>query len=296
MADGRNRLLYELHLANYAPLPIQLTAIDVLGDGTTALASYRGQALDKVVILIEKLSLPKEPRSSSANAQAVGEGHSVVIFLDLTLDGSARPPAELLHRFSFSVARKNKAPYEATLDGPVVAVVQEPAPVSRAPLLGSVWVAFNALGSADHRRSLNALDGKERIPQRFAVDWMRLGPDGRLFRGDAKSNANFYDYGAEVLAVADSRVSDLKDGLPDNVGSNERSSRNITLDNTFGNYVTLDLGSMPFRRCKACVVGRAVAPIGDRACDAEKIRVLCVHVTSLRYSQCAVLFTGLNKL
>jgi murein DD-endopeptidase len=110
------------------------------------------------------------------------------------------------------------------------------------PLRGSGWVAFNALGAYDHRRAFNPFDGRIRIAERFAIDWMRLGPDGCLFHGHKKSNANFYSYGAEVLAVADGRVSDLKDGLPDKVGVTERKSRVITLDNIFGNYVILDLG------------------------------------------------------
>src|SRR5262249_28422511 len=35
---------------------------------------------------------------------------------------------------------------------------------------------------------------------------------------------------------------DLKDGLAENAGSNERSSREVTLDNVVGNYIVLDLG------------------------------------------------------
>jgi hypothetical protein len=67
------------------------------------------------------------------------------------------------------------------------------------------------------------VDGNVRIAQRFAIDWMPLGPDGRLFHGDSKSNANFYRYGAEVVAVADGRVSDLKDGIPENVAATSRA-------------------------------------------------------------------------
>jgi murein DD-endopeptidase len=263
MADGRTWLLYELHLTNFAPLPIELIGIDVLGDGASALASYRGQALDKVVIPVEKLSLPEEPPSSAGNSHAIGEGHSVVIFVDLTLDSGARPPTELRHRFSFSVTPKSGGTIERSVDGPVVAVVQDQAPVLRAPLRGSTWIAFNALSSVDHRRSMNAVDGRVRIPQRFAIDWMNLGPDGRLFRGDSKSNANFYDYGAEVLAVADGRVSDLKDGLPDNVGSTERSNRAITLENVFGNYVTLDLGKGHFALYAHLQPGSLRVKLGD---------------------------------
>jgi murein DD-endopeptidase len=272
MADGRLRLLYELHLTNYAPRPIELTGINVSGDGASSLASYRGQALDKVVIPVEKLSRAESP--SGTGARAIGEGHSVVIFMDLTLEPGARPPAELHHRFAFSVARENKPTIEITLDGFVVAVVRQPTPVLRAPLRGSHWVALNALGSEDHRRSMNAVDGKVRIVQRFAIDWMRLGPDGRLFHGDMKSNANVYDYGAAVLAVGDGRISDLKDGLTENVGSTERSSRDITLDNVAGNYVILDLGQRRFALYAHLQLGSLKVKLGDTVKTGQVLALL----------------------
>jgi hypothetical protein len=153
MADGWEHLLYELHLTNYVPLPIELTGIDVLGDGTKALASYHGQVLHKMVIPVEKLSSADKP-PSDGNAAAIGEGHSVVIFFDLTLDSPARAPAELHHRFSFSVTPKS-GKIERAVNGPVVTVVHERTPVLTAPLHGSSWAAFNALGSVDHRRSRN---------------------------------------------------------------------------------------------------------------------------------------------
>ena len=73
---------------------------------------------------------------------------------------------------------------------------------------------------------------------------------GPVFQSDAKSNSSFYNYGAEVLAVADGTVSDLKDGFPDNAGSTERNTRAITLDNIVGNYLTLNIGQghSPFMR------------------------------------------------
>jgi hypothetical protein len=260
-SDGRSWLLYELHLTNYAPLPIELTSIEALGNGGSTLASYRGEELEKLVIPVEKLSLANEPPSSAGKGQVIGEGHSVLIFFNLGLNSS--PPAELRHRFTFSVARKS-GPFEATLEAGIVPVVQEPIPVLAPPLHGSSWAAFNALSSADHRRSLNAVDGRERIPQRFAIDWMQLGPDGRLFHGDAKSNADYYDYGAEVLAVAEGHVSSLKDGLPDNVGSNERSGRSITIDNAAGNYVIVDLGRGRFALYAHLQPGSLRVKVGDK--------------------------------
>jgi murein DD-endopeptidase MepM/ murein hydrolase activator NlpD len=90
------------------------------------------------------------------------------------------------------------------------------------------------------------VDGKLCIAQRFAIDWMQLGPDGRLFHDNPKSNANFYGYGAEVLAVTDARVADLRDDVAENQGDNPRTGRHVTVDSAVGNYVTLDLGEGRF--------------------------------------------------
>jgi murein DD-endopeptidase MepM/ murein hydrolase activator NlpD len=245
MAGGRAHLLYELHVTNVAPIPIEVVALDVFGDdGTAALASYRGEALEKVLVPAENLLVSIDPIDRGDKRGQIGEGHGAVIFVDLTLDAGARVPMQLRHRFTFDI--KGNAALGRTINGPVVAVVQEPTPVLHAPLQGEGWIAFNALGGYDHRRAFVPADGRMRIAQRFAIDWGRLGSDGREFHDDAKSNNNFYGYGAVVLAVADARVSDLRDGVPDNVGATARSSRVITVDSAVGNYVILDLGGGRF--------------------------------------------------
>jgi hypothetical protein len=264
-ADGRSRLLYELHLTNFSPKPIEVTGLDVLGgDGTGQLAGYRGEALEKLLVAVG-------PVDSAGKVRTMGGGRSLVIFLDLSLDGGTRVPAELRHRLSCSIAGKDGATIEKMVNGPVVAVVQEPTPVLRAPLHGSNWVVGNGLSNPEHRRALVPVDGKVRIAQRFAIDWVRLGPDGRLFHGEPNSNANFYGYGAEVLAVADGRVSDLKDGLPENAGSNEQNSRAITLDNIAGNYVILDLGPGRFALYAHLQPGSLKVKLGDKVMAGEAL-------------------------
>jgi murein DD-endopeptidase MepM/ murein hydrolase activator NlpD len=91
---------------------------------------------------------------------------------------------------------------------------------------------------------------------------MRLDADGRPFRGDPKSNANFVDYATDVLAVADGRVSDVRDGLDENAGTNERSSRQVTLDNVVGNYVILDLGHGRFALYAHLIPGSLNVKVG----------------------------------
>ena len=243
-ANGRTYLLYELQLTNFASLPIEVTRIEIMADAK-ALASYNGQMLEKMVIPVEKLSSAGS-LADIKGSRVIGEGHTAMIFIDLALDAATDVPRELHHRLSFSVARTGKPNYETALDGPPLTVVAPATPILQPPLRGAGWVAFNALDSEDHRRSLNAVDGRERIPQRFAIDWMRLGPEGALVHDDKNLNADYYGYGAEVLAVANGRISQIKDGLPDNVGITERGARSVTLETVFGNYIVLDLGNWRF--------------------------------------------------
>jgi murein DD-endopeptidase len=273
MADGRAHLLYELHLTNVAPIPIEVVALDVYGDeGAGTLASYRGETLGKALVPAENVLVSVEPTDRGDKRGLIGEGHGAVMFVDLTLDAGARVPMELHHRFTFDI--KGNAALGRTISGPVVAVVPQPAPVLRAPLSGASWIAFNALTSYDHRRALQVVDGRMRIAQRFAIDWMRLGPDGRLFHGDAKSDDNYYGYGAEVLAVADARVSDLRNGVADNGGATERSSRVVAVDSAVGNYLTLDLGNGRFALYAHLKPGSLKVKVGDHVKAGQVIALL----------------------
>ena len=170
----------------------------------------------------------------------------MVIFLDLALAPGVGAPAQLHHRLALSIVTGDGARIQQTVDAAAVPVSRTPALLLRSPLRGANWVAANGLSAPDHRRSWSTVDGRMGIAQRFAIDWVQMGPDGRMFRGDPKSNTSYTDYGAEVLAVANGRVSDVLDGLPENAGSNELTGRTVTLDTIAGNHVILDLGGGRF--------------------------------------------------
>jgi len=93
-----------------------------------------------------------------------------------------------------------------------------------------------------HRRAFIPVNGRAQIAQRFAIDWARLNADGKTFTGDAKDNKNYRAYGSDALAVADGVVTEIKDGIPENVpGINSRAVP-ITLETIGGNHVVLDIG------------------------------------------------------
>jgi len=55
------------------------------------------------------------------------------------------------------------------------------------------------------------------LPQRFAFDLLGVGPDGKTHKGDGSRNEDYYAFGREVLAPADGVVTDVIEGVRDNM-------------------------------------------------------------------------------
>lgn len=84
----------------------------------------------------------------------------------------------------------------------------------RPPLHGEGWVAVNGpANDTHHRRSWLAFEGQARVPERFAIAFIRVNREGQQFQGDMSRNSSFFCYGAEVLAVADGVIAAVKDGM-----------------------------------------------------------------------------------
>ncbi len=266
MVDGRARLWYELHFTNFAPFKIELTSIDVLGDTETPLATFRADTLEKMVIPAERVVVWADPPKGAPSAREIAEGHTAVIFFDVALDPAARAPAKLRHRFSFSSRVMAAQPSRALWTAPPFplsnsrrlccarhSVEQAGSPLMPFPTAAAPTIAARSTPSTAEfmMRSASQSTGRASAPM------------GACSPGDSKSNANFYGYGAEVVAVADGRIADLKDNLPDNVGSNDRAKRVITLDNALGNFVTIDLGNGHFAIYGHLQPGSLKVKLGD---------------------------------
>lgn len=229
-ADGRVRLLYELRVTNFGAKPMTLDRLEALGDGRP-IAAYNGEDVDKLL-------MPIGPADPAAEARVLAPGRGAIVFLDLALEPGAPTPTRLSHRLIASA----EGGAAETVDGPSIAVSTRAPLVIRPPLRGSGWAAIFGLSDPGHRRVVVPANGRAFIINRFAIDWVKFGPDGRFYRGDPSVNSSFYDYGAEVLAVGDGRIVGLKDGIPDNAGLNRQRAVPMTVRTISGNSVVLDLG------------------------------------------------------
>jgi murein DD-endopeptidase len=109
------------------------------------------------------------------------------------------------------------------------------------PLSGGPWVAiYDPLLKGGHRTAIYTVDGRARIPGRFAIDFITLPTAGVLVRNRSIRPDNWNGFGSDVLAVADGTVVAALDDTPDD------TPQPVAPENASGNYVAIDIGSGRF--------------------------------------------------
>jgi murein DD-endopeptidase len=256
-ADSRTHLVYELRITNTASSRRSLRQLDVLGRGASPLLSIGGAELRRSATLVGS--------GRSADPTVLEPGRQALVMVWVALPEAGPVPDRLSHRFIVSPPDSLDAERADTLDGPVLGTsglrVAELSP----PLVGGPWVAVNGPSNrSGHRITVLAVGGEARVPQRFASDWIKLGADGRLARGDSTVNANWHGYGEPVLAVADGVVVASGDGIGDNTPYRPGPARPITLETVGGNHVILGLQDGTFAVYAHLAPGTVQVRVGDR--------------------------------
>ncbi|MBE0432629.1 M23 family metallopeptidase [candidate division WOR-3 bacterium] len=74
------------------------------------------------------------------------------------------------------------------------------------------------------------------VKNRYAIDILKLGPDGRLHKGQGKSVTDYYSYDEEVCAPADGKITEVMDGIQSDLMGN------MDEEHPGGNYIIMDIG------------------------------------------------------
>jgi murein DD-endopeptidase len=258
---GRTVLAYELHITNFQSRDVTLNRVQVFGSD----AALRPVAVLEGDDLIKAITRPGVS-APPADKRVIAGGMRAIVYLWLTFDGPEAVPPMLRHRFLFAVLGPDGKSVDRDVDAARVGVSTQTPIVLQAPFKGGgIWVAGNGpSNTSDHRRAMLSVLGNTAIAQRFAIDWLKLGADGKGFHGDGKVNANWYGYGTEVVAVVDGVVSEVKDGIPENVPLTTERAVPITLETIAGNHLVLSLGSGRFALYAHLQPGSLRAKTGDR--------------------------------
>lgn len=241
IANGR-ALVYELHITNFDKVPLTLERAEVFGDseGEVPLQSDDEKQLHTMTVEVGG--------DSDADSTVIGPGRRAILFLWITVGNQDTLPHVLLHKITFSTKEASSPGVtggdDAILAAFAVPVSDDPVSVLSSPFAEGIWVAGDGpANNSPHRRSLLAIDGSVHAPERFASDWVKVGPNGDTNHG-SKSNSDFWDYDQPLLAVANGTVVRVVDGIAENVPRVQ--PKEVTLDNIFGNFITLKIGANRF--------------------------------------------------
>lgn len=246
-----DQLVYELHLTNFASLPLRLDRLVVKAGSTgTPLKTYDGDELAKAIGLVG----PAE-----ADARIVPPGRRAVLYINAPVTAGL-PRGAISHELTLGKVGADGASF--TISGGTASLASAPLPRLSPPLRGGPWVAVYDPGmERGHRRVFYATEGTATLPGRFAIDFMKVDTGGKLSAGDANVPANHYGFGAAVLAVADGTVVAVRDDVPDPAAVKGRA--NPTIADASGNYLMLDIGGGRIATYEHLKQGAPVK-VGDR--------------------------------
>ena len=261
---GVPQLVYELHLANFSDEALTLERVQVFDERDAAVADVRGEELGR------RLGRPGL-KVNDKDRLTIAPGMGGVLYLEVLAD--KRPVARALrHRVDYALAGKDGM-VAAVVEGARVVIGDAPALVLAPPLRGGPWAAIHDPSwPRGHRRMLYAVDGKARIPGRYAIDWIKLDGEGRNARGDRDRVGNWYGHGEDVLAVADGVVAATRDDMPES--ASVAAHPDNALGDATGNYVALDIGGGRYAFYEHLKPGSVRVRIGQRVRSGEVIGAL----------------------
>jgi hypothetical protein len=272
-ADNRNHLAYELMASNTSRLFITLDKVEAVDQDKQVLETLAGAPLAAMVTL------------HGGSGTTMSPGGSAIIFMDTAFAAGASLPPAIAARLTITrqSAGPDGKPAPLPADAPLPATTSFVGPLTQIgssavvidpPLRGPRWVAVN--GCCDkltsHRGAVMAVNGVQRVPERFAIDWVQLRPDGRLYTGDRAKLESYAYFGVPVHAVADGIVVNLYDRAVEQVPG--EPARGITPENIGGNMVVIDIGGGNFAFFAHLKPGSLRVKLGDHVARGEVIALL----------------------
>jgi hypothetical protein len=219
---GQNNIaiVYELHLKDSLSRPISFTNFSIKSD-------------DK--ILLQDSVYERLPKKSDTNR------YVKQLWIDVD-----RVPKLLIHQIHYKIGN-NK--YVLSKE---VEVKNEPLIIIGFPVKSGIWYMQDGPSPENcHRTFTQATktrydSGQDGFKlgysnQRFAIDFDKVGENGKVYKNNGSKNSDHFCYNEDVIAVADGIVIGVKDSIPDMPNPPKIEKFKNKTDYT-GNLVLLDIG------------------------------------------------------
>lgn len=188
-------------------------------DTPLAITEMRGMVFDSTGTLLERRLIWQDSLQATRPDIKIAAQATAVVFNPMSFN-TASPGRRM--RFEFDLDQPGSTPLAVEVT-PVDCAAGQPRLIL--PIKGRVLVydGYDALSHhrrSDFRGSLSDEMGITGNFQRFGIDLVVIDREGRLWRGDGKSTADWLGWGQPVRASAAGTVVAMHDGQPDNVAIN----------------------------------------------------------------------------
>ena len=260
-SDGKVHLAYEVQLTNVLAQEVTLASLAVL-DRDVSLLKLTGEQLAGRTRVV----------GNPTPTTKIGPAQNAVVWMDVALDKDAAIPERLVHSLSLSLPDPKPPLFPATMtiDIAPTAVESRKPIVLSPPLSGPGWLnGDGCCGMSAHRLALNPIDGGLWTAERYAIDYVQLQPDGRLFGGDQAKLEDYPYFGDDILAVSDGPVVAAVDGLPEQIPG--KSPTGLALDQYAGNHIVQDLGGGNYALYAHIKTSAVKVKVGDQLTAGQAI-------------------------
>jgi hypothetical protein len=275
-SDARLHLAYELLFTNVTDTTVRIESVEVIDplDHRVISSVNRVEAIGGEDVTAKARRFSRKGTLERKNyAVWLGPGQSGLMYFNVTVTERSELPSQLAHRVSVSQLEGEGA-HEITAIGGFTAVSDTDAIVLSPPLRGDRWL--NADGCCaiigPHRFTLLPINGMERAPEHFAIDFVQLDAQGRLYVGDLKNLHSWPFYGAEVVAAAPGAVVEVVNDLPDQVPG--QLPPDATIETAAGNHVIIDMGDGRFALYAHLVPGSVEVSVGAVVSRGQRLGLL----------------------
>lgn len=231
-ADNRRHMVYEIQAVNQSGMDVEIRKVAPRAQGNRLGLPLTGDRLEERTRI-----------NSGATGTTLGPGGSAMIFIDASYSLARKRPKAISHAISLAWADPGN-PAELirqTFIGVSTRVSRQRPVVLAAPLRGSKWVAANGCCTMNaHRGATLAIDGTVRVPERFAIDFVQLNGQDRLFTGPLNDLFSYGYYWAPVRAAAPGKVVGVRKNLPEQVPG--ALPPDATIQMAGGNHVVVNIG------------------------------------------------------
>jgi len=246
--DKNKVLVYELHVTNFDTVPLTLKRVEIFAneESKEPLITLEKDKLSAAMIRVGAAMMMSSGSSGAVqDSRIIDPGGRNVVFVWMELPVNRAVPASLKHQLVFSSTPAGaRDPSDATLEDFQVPVTQYSVPILSPPFSGGIWLAGDGpANNSNHRRSIFAIDGHIYSPERFAIDWVKVGPNGDSRHDGTTKNENWWGWDEPVLAVVDGEITEVVDEFPDNT---PHVLPTVTLDNIAGNHIILQIAQNRF--------------------------------------------------